>query len=98
MWVFPQPGKYNFVVAPKIGYSIDYFNVIVSAKAAQDTELPFHTKCWISTGDSQENFDQKYFKPTVVCSFQLFDHGHAFISKFTTKITVVVLCSKTLAE
>ena len=35
----------------KSGQNIDYLNVVVSAKAADAGEqLPFHTRCWISSG------------------------------------------------
>ena len=46
-----QVGAFTFTVYAKSGQKIEYFNVVVSAKAVDaEEELPFHTRCWISAG------------------------------------------------
>ena len=47
-----QPGYYSFNVSAKsLTDVITYFNFAVSAKAAKGDELPFKTRCWVSTGE-----------------------------------------------
>ena len=47
-----QPGYYSFTVSAKSSTAvITYFNFAVTAKAAKGDELPFKTRCWVSTGE-----------------------------------------------
>lgn len=50
-------GSYEYKIVPK--NSIPYIAMSISAKAAAGDQLPFRTRCWVSTGTEEVNASEK---------------------------------------